>query len=90
MTDDSGDGCVRVWLAARSYTDRDLIVLEYATPDGERYLRRELAGRTTDAVPAALDADPERLAPVADEETRERYRTEVERVRDRNDPDDEL
>jgi hypothetical protein len=79
----------RVWLVSRTYTDRDLVVLEYATPDGERYLRRELAAQATGAdVTAARDVDPERLHPVGDEATRERYREEAERMAARHDPDE--
>lgn len=82
----------RLWLVERTYTDRDLIVLVYATPDGTRSRRKELSstmlGRTT--VTAAVDADPEKLEPVDDEETRERYAAEVERVRADHDPDDPI
>ena len=35
----------RCWLVERTYTDRDTIVLVYATPDGERSSRKELGGR---------------------------------------------
>jgi hypothetical protein len=82
----------RLWLVERTYTDRDLVVLIYATPEGTEQLRKELAStmlqRTT--VTAAIEADPEDLEPVADEETRERYATEVERVRSDHDPDDPI
>lgn len=79
----------RVWLVSRTYTDRDLVVLEYATPDGERYLRRELAARAVGAdVTAARDVSPERLHPVEDGATRERYRVEAERMAERHDPDE--
>jgi hypothetical protein len=82
----------RLWLVERTYTDRDLVVLIYATPDGTEQLRKELAStmlqRTT--VTAAIEADPEDLDPVDDEETRERYATEVERVREDHDPDDPI
>jgi hypothetical protein len=82
----------RLWLVERTYTDRDLVVLIYATPDGTEQLRKELAStmlqRTT--VTAAIEADPEDLDPVDDEETRDRYATEVERVRADHDPDDPI
>jgi len=82
----------RLWLAERTYTDRDLVVLVYATPDGDRRLRKELASsmlqRTT--VTAATEAEPSSLNPVEDEETRRRYATEVERVRQAHDPDDPI
>lgn len=82
----------RLWMVERTYTDRDLVVLIYATPDGERRLRKELAStmlqRTT--ITAAVDADPGDLEPVDDDETRERYATEVERVREDHEPDDPI
>lgn len=82
----------RLWLVERTYTDRDLVVLVYATPDGEWKRRKELAStmlqRTT--VTAAIEADADDLEPVDDEATRERYATEVERVRADHDPDDPI
>ena len=82
----------RCWLVERTYTDRDLVVLIYATPDGERKLRKELAStmlqRTT--VTAATDADPSNLEEVEDSETIDRYATEVERVRESHAPDDPI
>ena len=82
----------RLWMVERTYTDRDLVVLVYATLDGERRLRKELAStmlqRTT--ITAAVDADLEDLESVDDEETQERYATEVERVREDHEPDDPI
>ncbi|WP_178915608.1 hypothetical protein [Natronomonas gomsonensis] len=82
----------RVWLVERTYTDRDLVVLIYATPDGTRKLRKELAPtmlqRTT--VTAATDADPSNLEEIEDGETIDRYATEVERVRESHDTDDPI
>jgi hypothetical protein len=87
MTDE-----VRCWLVERTYTDRDLIVLIYATPDGERNYRKELSasmlGRTTVTAATAVDADD--LEPVEDAETRERYAMEVDRVRDSHEPDEAI
>lgn len=85
---------VRTWLVERSYGQRDLVTLVYATPDGERALTKEVPmtaisnGNIT--VTAATDAEPQNLEPVDDPDTVERYREEVERVRERNDPDEEL
>jgi len=83
---------VRCWLVERTYTDRDLIVLVYATPDGEAKYRKELSstmlGRT--AVTAATGVDPDDLEPVDDEETRERYAMEVDRVRESHAPDETI
>ena len=82
----------RLWLVERSYTDRDIVVLVYATPDGERRLRKELSStmlsRTT--VTAAIDADPDRLEEVENAETRERYADEIDRVRADYAPEDPI
>lgn len=81
----------RLWLVERTYTDRDLVSLVYATPDGERQLRKELASTMLQRteVTAAVDADPDRLEPV-DADERERYAAEVERVRAANEPDEAI
>ena len=88
MTDDGE----RLWLVERTYTDRDLVVLVYATPDGSRRYRRELSpsmvGRTT--VTAAAGAAPDDLEAVDDPETRRRYAEEVDRVRESHDPDESI
>jgi hypothetical protein len=82
----------RLWLVERTYTDRDLVVLVYATPDGSRRYRRELSpsmvGRTT--VTAATEVDAGDLEPVDDPETRQRYAEEVDRVRASHDPDESI
>lgn len=80
----------RCWLVERSYDDRGLVTVVYATPDGGHATRRQLSGaalRRT-SVTAAEDVNPDKLEPVGDAETRERYRGEVERMRGRHDPDD--
>lgn len=83
---------VRCWLVERSYDDKGMVNLVYATPDGERRYHRQLAGdRLVQAsVTAARDVDPENLAPVDDPDTRERYVTEVERVAETHAPDEEM
>ena len=82
----------RLWMVERTYTDRDLVVLVYATPEGDRKLRKELSSsmlqRTT--VTAAVEADPADLEAVEDAATRERYAEEVERVRADHEPDDPI
>ena len=90
MTDES-DG-VRVWLVERGYNNRDLIILKYATPDGERLFRRELAAQAigVDTVTAAKDVSPDDLEAVDDGDLRERYANEVERMADEHDPDDSI
>jgi hypothetical protein len=83
---------VRCWLVERGYNNRDLITLKYATPEGDRLFRRELAAQAMDsvAVTAARDVSPDDLEPVEDPETRERYADEVERIAGEHDPDDEI
>lgn len=79
---------VRVWLVERTYSDRDLLTLVYATPDGERYLRKERAGRLGGETTAAIEVERERLARVTDEAEKERYATEATRIAEKRDPDD--
>lgn len=84
----------RAWLVERDVDSRDLVTLTYATPDGERAFTRQAAldslARSGGGVTAAMDVEDDRLEPVADPETRERYAEEVERVAADNDPDDRL
>ncbi len=79
---------VRVWLVERTYSDRDLLTLVYATPDGEWYLRKERAGRLGGETTAAIEVERERLAPVTDESEKERYATEATRIAEKRDADD--
>lgn len=83
---------VRVWLVERGYNNRDLITLKYATPEGDRLFRRELAAQVVDAdtVTAARDVSPDNLEAVDEAAVRERYADEVARVADEHDPDDTL
>ncbi|WP_142860995.1 hypothetical protein [Salinigranum halophilum] len=91
--DADDDATVRAWLVERSYDDRNLITLVYATPDGERALRKEIAATVLHQrgtrITAAIDADEAQLAAV-DATDRERYATEAARMADRHDPDDEI
>ncbi|QKY18965.1 hypothetical protein B4589_000725 [Halolamina sp. CBA1230] len=83
---------VRVWLVERTYSDdeQNIVILVYATPDGERYLRKERAltsfGDERDTT-AAIDADPGNLGRT-DDEKREQYADEAERMAAQHDPDD--
>ncbi|MFU8869078.1 hypothetical protein [Natronococcus sp.] len=83
---------VRVWLVERGYNNRDLIILKYATPDGERFFRKEIASQAVDAesVTAARDVSPKNLEDVDDSELRDRYAAEAARVADEHDPDDPI
>ena len=88
MTDASeGTGSIRVWLVEREFTDKGLVTLTYATPDGERKLVEQRASNRLRDVTAAKDATPDQLGPTEDDE-RDRYSTEVDRMVDRHDPDD--
>ena len=80
----------RVWLVDRAYSDKGLVTLVYATVDGDRYLQRQLSERmlTRTDVTAGMDADPERLQPVADGAERERFAAEASRMAEGHDPDD--
>jgi len=83
MSDDS----VRVWFVGREYTDKGMLTLRYATPDGERRFEKQQSLNAPDPT-AARDVDPAKLVAVDDADTVERYAREVERVRESNDPDD--
>lgn len=80
------------WLVERSYSDKGLVTLVYATPDGERHVRMQRSSNMlqSSGVTAAREVDPEKLVPVDDPADRERYATEAERMADRHDPDDEV
>ncbi|SEW28142.1 hypothetical protein [Halobacterium jilantaiense] len=86
---------VRVWLVERTYSDdeQNLIILTYATPDGRQYFRKERAltsfSDTRDTT-AAVDADPDNLGEVSDEDERERYAAEARRMADEHDPGDAI
>ncbi|QDX39580.1 hypothetical protein [Salarchaeum sp. JOR-1] len=92
MSESESEG-VRVWLVERTYSDdeQNLIILTYATADGERYFRKERAltsfGDRRDTT-AAVDADPENLGRVSDPDEREQYAAEAQRMRADHDPDD--
>jgi hypothetical protein len=84
---------VRVWLVERAVDSRNLVTLTYATPDGERQLRRQqsasvMAGGGMEAT-AARDVPPDELAPVAGVD-RERYAAEAARMADAHEPDDRV
>lgn len=92
MVEHDADGPVRCWLVERSYDDRGLVRLVYATPDGERAYRREISSSLLSdvAVTAAREVEADRLEPVADAATRERYAAEAARVRENHEPDEEI
>jgi len=85
----------RVWMVERTYSSDspNILVIVYATPDGEQYLQKEWAfnrfgsGRAPE-VTAAIEAEATDLNPVEDEDRREQYATEAERMQERHDPGD--
>ena len=92
MTDDS----VRVWLVERTYGDdeQNLIILTYATPDGERTFRKERALTTFTGdergTTAAVDVSPDNLSTVEDPERRDQFAAEATRMAEVHEPDDTI
>lgn len=81
----------RLWLVERTYTDKGLVSLVYATADGAYSLQRQRSTnvlRQTGGVTTAIEADAERLQRVEDADTREQYAEEAGRMADRHDPDE--
>jgi hypothetical protein len=86
---------VRVWLVERTYSDdeQNLVILVYATPDGERYMRKERALTSFDDerdTTAAIDADPDNLGRVENDETRERYADKARRMAEEHEADEAI
>ena len=87
------DDAVRVWLVERTYSDdeQNLIILTYATVDGERYFRKERALTSFSdhrETTTAVDASPNNLGTVDEPDLRAQYAAEAERMADLHDPDD--
>ena len=82
MSDD-----VQCWLVRREYTDKGLITLEYATPDGTRSFVKQISPNSPDPT-AAKTLDPAELTPVEDPDEQARFETEATRMRERHDPDE--
>ncbi|WP_181691511.1 hypothetical protein [Natronomonas sp. LN261] len=80
----------RLWLVKREYDDESLVELVYATPDGAHCVVKHFSAQLlrSKEITAAIDVDADRVDPVGDETTREHYASEVERVREQNDPDE--
>lgn len=81
---------VRVWLLERGYNNRDLIILKYATSSGERVFQREVASQALDTVTAARDVALNNLATVDEPDVQERYAAEVERMKEKHEPEDPM
>lgn len=80
----------RLWLVERDYGDESLVEIVYATPDGTHCVVKHFSVQLLRAkeITAAIDVAPEKLESVGNEATRERYAAEVERVRERHEPDE--
>ncbi|MEF8856104.1 MAG: hypothetical protein V5A16_01645 [Haloplanus sp.] len=82
---------MRLWLVDRTYDDKGLISLVYATTDGEsvrRIERAPIAIERSGGVTAAVDGDTDALEPVTDADRRDRYAAEATRMAERHDPDE--
>ncbi|MFT4880762.1 MAG: hypothetical protein ACI9HI_000759 [Salinirussus sp.] len=82
----------RVWLVERTYSDdeQNLIILTYATLDGERYYRKERALTSftdTRDTTAAVDVTPDNLGRTEPDRV-EQYATEAKRMAEAHDPED--
>ncbi|WP_049984068.1 hypothetical protein [Halorubrum sp. BV1] len=83
----------RMWLVERTYSDdeQNMVILTYATEDGERYFRKERALTSFSDVrdtTAAVTPDPDNVGRVDDPADRERYAAEADRMARSHDPDD--
>ena len=85
------ESSVTCWLVERDFWDEDVVTLVYATPDGEGFHQRQLAGDLLRSIEVTAGKEfPEselERTPAAD---RDRYATEAQRVRDRHDVDDSV
>ena len=87
---------VQVWLVERTYSDdeQNLIILTYATPDGEQYFRKERAltsfTGTARKTTAAVDAEPDNLGFVDDNDLQKQCAAEAKRMAEFHDPDDPI
>lgn len=83
----------RLWLVERSYDDRNLVSFVYATPDGDKQLRKELSvtllRQRGEPMTAAVDVDSTELGDV-DPADRERYATEATKMQSTHAPDDPI
>lgn len=82
-----------VWLVERTYSDdeQNMIILTYATTDGEQYYRKERALTSfTDMrdTTAAVEAEPDNLGSVTDPDLTEQYAAEAQRMAAAHHPDD--
>jgi len=86
---------VDVWLVERTYSDdeQNLVILTYATPDGQRVFRKERALTSFSderATPVMLWASVENPGVVEDPDEQARYAAEVERMQAEYEPTAEI
>jgi hypothetical protein len=83
---------MQCWLVERTFDDKGMVRLVYATSDGSRRLLKERSAARLGQydVTAATEASAEQLDPVEDPDRRERYATEAGRMADRHDPGDTI
>jgi hypothetical protein len=91
----SDEDTVQTWLVERTYSDdeQNLIILTYATPDGEQYYRKERALTTSGdqrETTAAFEAEPQNLGDVEDPDSKAQYAAEASRMAKKHDPDDTI
>ncbi len=89
------EATIRVWLVERTYSDdeQNLIILVYATTDGERYLRKERALTSfsdSRETTAGLDVQPHKLGAVSEPAEQTRYAKEATRMAASHEPDDPI
>jgi len=87
------ESTVQCWLVERTFDDRNLVTIVYATPDGSGYQQRERSStalQTGSAVTAATEIPEDELEAVSDDETRNRYAEEAKRTAEQYDPDDPI
>jgi hypothetical protein len=87
----SDDEPMRMWLVERTYDDKGLISLVYATTDGEavhRIERAPIAVERSGGVTAAIESEPSALSPVDEASLRERYAAEATRMAETHGPEE--
>ncbi|WP_440988490.1 hypothetical protein [Haloarchaeobius baliensis] len=80
------------WLVERSFGDRNLVTVVYATEDGALYRQQERSEHAVRRSPVTAGATfpAAELEETPDEETRKRYAAEARRTADSYEPDEEI
>jgi hypothetical protein len=93
---DQGGEKTQLWLVERTYSDdeQNIIILVYATLDGQRYHRKERAITSFSSglpdVTAAVTVGDGKIGDLTDAETRERYAEAARSTAASYDPDDPI